>query len=76
MQEAGEVTSPIRSFLHTFVMILNMKLSAESDIWYRRARRHRIALTYLLIYYHCLINRIILSTHNVTSCFIYEYTQF
>ena len=38
MQEAGEVTSPILSFLHTFVMILNMKLSAESDIWYKRAR--------------------------------------
>ena len=34
IQEAGEGTSPILSFLHTFVMIWNKKLSAESDIWY------------------------------------------
>ena len=34
IQEAGEGTSPILSFLHPFVMIWNKKLSAESDIWY------------------------------------------
>ena len=32
IQEAGEGTSPILSFLHPFVMIWNKKLSAESDI--------------------------------------------
>ena len=34
IQEAGEGTSPILSFLHPFVMIWNKKLSAESAIWY------------------------------------------
>ena len=34
IQEVGEGTSPILSFLHPFVMIWNKKLSAESDIWY------------------------------------------
>ena len=34
IQEAGEGTSPILSFLHPFVMIWNKKLSAESDVWY------------------------------------------
>ena len=32
IQEAGEGTSPILSFLHPLVMIWNKKLSAESDI--------------------------------------------
>ena len=39
VQEAGEGTSPILSFLHTFVMIWNKKLSAESDIWYISNKR-------------------------------------
>ena len=50
IQEAGEGTSPILSFLHPFVMIWNKKLSAESDIWYNKQQEmHRIALTYICL---------------------------
>ena len=50
IQEAGEGTSPILSFLHPFVMSWNKKLSAESDIWYNKHQeRHRIALTYICL---------------------------
>ena len=52
IQEAGEGTSPILSFLHTFVMIWNKKLSAVSDhLVYKQQERHRIAPTYMLIYF-------------------------
>ena len=48
---AGEGTSPILSFLHTFVMIWNKKLYADSEIWcmYKQQERHRITPTYMLI---------------------------
>ena len=39
MQEAGEGTSPILSFLHPYVMIWNKKLFAESYIWYISSKR-------------------------------------
>ena len=71
IQEAGEGTSPILSFLHPFVMIWNKKLSAESYTWYntKQQERHRIALTYLNFchYDHCVINTIVLATHNILN---------
>ena len=39
IQEAGEGTSPVLSFLHPFVMFWNKKLSAESDIGYIDSKR-------------------------------------
>ena len=39
MQEAGEGSSPILSFLHHFVIIWNKKLSAESDVWCISSKR-------------------------------------
>ena len=74
VQEAGEGTSPILSFLHPFVMSWNKLLrnSAEKGtlcIIAKQQERHRIALTYMFILFchcdHCLINTIIL------ACFIY-----
>ena len=65
VQEAGEGTSPILSVLYPFLMI--NKLSAEIDIGYNKQQeRHRIVLTYMLIYFfgslpHQYINT---SSHN------------
>ena len=58
IQEAGEGTSPILSFLHPFVMIWNKKLSAESNIFAREAQNSPDIYAYLLFYHYdlCLIN--------------------
>ena len=70
VQEAGEGTNPIMSFLYPFVMIWNKKLSDENDIGYisskRGKNRHDIMYAY---YYFCHydlyhINTILLATHN------------
>ena len=47
IQEPGEETSPILSFLLPFAMIWNKKLSANNDIGYINS--NRIALRYMLI---------------------------
>ena len=58
IEEAGEGTSPILSFLHPFVMIWKKKLSAESNIFAREAQNSPDIYAYLLFYHYdlCLIN--------------------